>query len=72
MAIADELSGEVAIAVLAMAGNEEEPDKSKLKEILVNFYSTLRPLTLASRRKHPKTRAISASTSSGKPTSERQ
>lgn len=72
MAIADELSGEVAVAVLAMAGNKEERDKKKLKEILVNFYSALHPLTVASRRKHSNVRAASASASTEKPTSDRQ
>lgn len=68
MAIADELSGEVAVAVLAMADNEKGRDKTRLKEILVNFYSALRPLTIASRRKQVRVRAASATPSSDKPT----
>jgi hypothetical protein len=72
MAIENELSGEVAVAVLALAGNEEQRDKTKLKEILVNFYSALHPLTVASRREHLNARTASASTSSDQPASERQ
>ena len=70
MAIANELSGEVAVAVLALAGNKEQPDKTKLKEILVNFYTALRPLTIASRRTHDRARAASASSSSDQPAAE--
>ena len=60
MAIANELSGEVAVAVLALEGNEKDRDKTRLKEILVNFYSALRPLSAASRRKHVRVRSASA------------
>lgn len=71
MAIANELSGEVAVAVLKLAGNEELRDKTKLKEILLNFYSALHPLTVASRRRPLHSRAASASTSGDQPASER-
>ena len=67
MAIANEISGEVAVAVLALAGNEENQNKAELKEILVNFYSALRPLTLASRRKKVRVRAASTSHSGEQP-----
>lgn len=63
MAIANELSGEVAIAVLALEGNKEQSDKTRLKEILVNFYSALRPLTTASRRRHVRARVATATPS---------
>lgn len=72
MAIANELSSEVAVAVLALAGTEELRDKTKLKEILVNFYSALHPLTVASRQSHIHSRAATSSTSSDQPPSERQ
>jgi len=63
MAIANELSGDVAIAVLARAGSEVERDKTKLKEILVNFYSALHSLRAFSRRKHVKAKTAGASLS---------
>jgi hypothetical protein len=63
MAIADELSGEVAVAVLGRAGKEGDRDRAKLKEILINFYSSLRALTVASRGTHVRTNAASASSS---------
>jgi hypothetical protein len=71
MAIANELSGEVAVAVLARAGNEEDADKTKLKEILVNFYSALHSITIASRT-HVRTRAASASSIGDQSVSDRQ
>lgn len=67
MAIANELSGEVAVAVLAKASNEEQQDKTRLKEILVNFYSALRPLNIASRQRQLHSKAASASTSPDQP-----
>lgn len=71
MAIANELSGEVAVAVLALAGNEKQLDKTKLKEILVDFYSALHPLTVASRPRPIQSRAASVPISRDQPNSER-
>lgn len=70
MAIANELSGEVAVAVLALASTGEQRDKTKLKEILVNFYSALHPLTVASRQRPMRSRGAAASSSNDQPISE--
>ena len=56
MTIENELSGEVAVAVIAQGFSEDERDKRKLKEIIFNFHSTLRSLTLVSHRVHLRTR----------------
>lgn len=63
MTIENELSGEVAVAVLAQGVSEDEREKRKLKEIIVNFHSTMRSLTLASRREYLRTRTASATSS---------
>ncbi len=60
MAIANELSGDVAIAVLARAGNAESRDSTKLKEILINFYSALHSLKASSPRKHARAKAAAS------------
>jgi hypothetical protein len=50
MAIANELSSEVASAVLAHLDRNDQSRTEELKEILVRFYLALRSLTKDSRR----------------------
>jgi hypothetical protein len=74
MAIANELSSDVAAAVLTHKDNKVQADRKELSEIVRNFYSALRPLTIASRRQRlrasldtqppsptPSSRAVSSS-----------
>lgn len=57
MAIANELSSDVATAVLAHQENEDQSKTTELKEILLNFYSALRPLTTEARRRRWRTQS---------------
>jgi hypothetical protein len=57
MAIANELSSEVATAVLAHVNREDQSRTEELKEILVRFYLTLRSLTGESRRARRRVKA---------------
>ncbi len=57
MAIANELSSDVAAAVLAQERNESCADRKDLLELVRNFYSTLRPLKAQARRQ--RTRSLS-------------
>ncbi len=50
MAIANELSSEVASAVLAHMDRDDQTRTAELKEILFRFYFALRSLTRESRR----------------------
>jgi len=51
MAIANELSSDVAAAILTRESNKIQEDPKELAEIVRNFYSALRPLTTAARRR---------------------
>lgn len=51
MAIANELSSDVAAAILATKDNEAHADSKDLIEIVRNFHSALRPLTAEERRR---------------------
>lgn len=55
MAIANELSSDVAAALLAHKENKGPSSEKELKELLLNFYSALRPLTTESRRRRVRT-----------------
>ncbi len=50
MAIANELSSDVAAAVLKHDDDEVCVERKELIEIVRNFYLALRPLTIAARR----------------------
>lgn len=56
MSIANELSSDVAAAVLARSRNgssegKSQPDKQELVELLFDFHSALRALTIEARRR---------------------
>ena len=63
MALANELSSDVATAVLADKEDRAQVEKKELLEIIRNFYSALQPLTAEARR-----RRIRAHSSNGLPT----
>ncbi len=65
MAIANELSGDVAVALMALAENEKLRDTTKVKEIVTSFYSALLPLTRASRKRNLGAHAAKAKGSGG-------
>jgi hypothetical protein len=54
MSIVNELSSDVAAAVLINAENKVQTDPKALMEIVRDFYSALRPLTKAARRRRTK------------------
>ncbi len=58
MSIANELSSDVAAAVLIHASDKVQVDPKTLIEIVRDFYSALRPLTEAARRR--RTKALSS------------
>jgi hypothetical protein len=51
MSIANELSSDVATAMLAQNDNETEQDASELAGVVIEVHSTLRRMTLDARRK---------------------
>lgn len=51
MSIANELSSDVATAMLAQKDNETEQDASELAGVVMEVHSTLRRMTLDGRRK---------------------
>ncbi len=51
MALANELSSDVATAVLAHKEDRAQGETKELLEIIRNFYSALRPLTAEARRR---------------------
>ena len=51
MSIANELSSDVAAALLSRREGEPGPDSSKLVNVIVEVHSTLRHLTMEARRK---------------------
>lgn len=51
MSIANELSSDVAAAVLARKDNESLADSSILKDVVMKVHSTLRHLTTEARKK---------------------
>lgn len=51
MALANELSSDVATAVLAHKEDRAQVEKKELLEIIRNFYSALQPLTAEARRR---------------------
>ncbi|MBA3766422.1 MAG: hypothetical protein H0W99_05430 [Acidobacteria bacterium] len=51
MALANELSSDVAAAVLARKEDRAQDETKELLEVIRNFYSALRPLTVAARRR---------------------
>jgi hypothetical protein len=55
MSIANELSSDVATAMLSRKDSETEPDTSELAGTVIEVHSTLRRMTRAARRKklHP-------------------
>jgi hypothetical protein len=55
MAIANELSSDVAAAVLAHKEKGARAEIRDLVEIIRNFYSVLRPLTVEARRRRIRT-----------------
>lgn len=57
MAIANELSSDVATAVLAHGENGTQAERKALIEIVRNFYSALRPLTTEARRRRVRSQA---------------
>ncbi len=57
MSIANELSSDVATAVLIHANDKVQSDPKKLIEIVRDFYAALRPLTKAARRRRIKPQA---------------
>jgi hypothetical protein len=64
MAIANELSSDVATAVLAHK-QKGQSNTTELKEILLNFYSALRPLTTESRRRRWRAQSSPATPATG-------
>ncbi len=58
MAIANELSSDVAAAVLTHKENQTQADSKALIEIVRNFYSALRPLTVDARRRRMRSLAF--------------
>ncbi len=58
MSIANELSSDVAAAVLINEVDKVQADPKALIEIVRDFYSALRPLTKAAR--HRRTKALSS------------
>ena len=60
MSIANELSSDVATAMLAQKDNETEQDSSELAGVVIEVHSTLRRMTLDARRKKRRPQALPA------------
>lgn len=50
MSIANEISSEIAAAVLTRQGDEDSERRSDLKDVIIKAYSTLRHMTTESRK----------------------
>ena len=59
MSIANELSSDVAAAVLANKEGEEPDDSSKLKDVVMKVHSTLRHLTTEGRKRNRRSQSAS-------------
>lgn len=56
MSIANELSSEVASAVLSREGEESSAEPGKLRDVVMSVHSALREMRAETRRKSPRAR----------------
>ena len=68
MSIANELSGEIATAVLSNKNDEETANRYDLKDVLIEVHSTLRHLTKLERERERRTPDPSQSSSTARAT----
>ncbi|HKC65930.1 MAG TPA: hypothetical protein VKB86_19960 [Pyrinomonadaceae bacterium] len=68
MSIANELSGEIATAVLSNKSDEETVNRNDLKDVLIEVHSTLRHLTKLERERERRTPDSSQPSSSARAT----
>jgi hypothetical protein len=65
MSIANELSTDVAAAMLTPRDGETPADSSELKDVVMKVHTTLRHLTVEARKKNRRTRIFTDESSAG-------
>lgn len=72
MSIANELSSEVAAAVLSLKDEESSAESGKLKDVVMRVHSALREMKAESRRDSLRPQSVSEPPAAGRTASNRQ